>query len=158
LNSKLLTGSPKTHQERELVIPRHLVELLAQRCEDRSREDYVFTGPPGGPIRLDNWQRRLFDPAVRVAGLAGVSPHDLRHTAASLAVATGATVKDVSNMLGHASAAMTLDVYFHLFQEDAERLAERLDRAHEQHAAQAAVGTVWAPAEVARLDERRATR
>ena len=62
--------------------------------------------------------------------------------------------RDVSNMLGHASAAMTLDVYSHLFQED----GERLDRSHEQHASQAAVDTVWAPAEVARLDERRATR
>jgi integrase len=158
VNSRLHTGSPKTHQERELVIPRHLVEMLAHRCEGKGREDYVFTGPQGGPIRLDNWRRRVFDPATRVAGLNGVSPHDLRHTAASLAVATGATVKDVSNMLGHASAAMTLDVYSHLFQEDAERLADRLDRAHEQHTSRAVVGTVWARDEVVDLGERRASR
>jgi integrase len=133
------------------------VELLAHRCEGKGREDYIFTGPQGGPVRLDNWRRRVFDPATRVAGLKGVSPHDLRHTAASLAVATGATVKDVSNMLGHASAAMTLDVYSHLFQEDAERLADRLDRAHEQHPSPAVVGTVWARDEVVDLGERRAS-
>lgn len=158
VNSKLHTGSPKTHQERELVIPRHLVELLARRCEGKGREDYIFTGPQGGPIRLDNWRRRVFDPAVRVADLAGVSPHDLRHTAASLAVATGATVMDVANMLGHASPSMTLDVYSHLFQEDAERLADRLDQAHEQHKSRADVGATWAPAEVTSIEEKRVTR
>ncbi|MEV4479699.1 tyrosine-type recombinase/integrase [Micromonospora coxensis] len=50
--------------------------------------------------------------AVRAAPrLAGLAPHDLRHTAASLAMATSANVKAVQQMLGHASASMTLDVY-----------------------------------------------
>ena len=44
--------------------------------------------------------------------------HDLRHTAASLAVSAGANVKAVQRMLGHASAAMTLDVYADLFDDD----------------------------------------
>ena len=58
---------------------------------------------------MRNW--RVFDPARADAGLDHVSPHDLRHTAASLAIASGATVKAVQSMLGHASAAMTLDIY-----------------------------------------------
>jgi hypothetical protein len=53
---------------------------------------------------------RTFDPAAEKAGLPGLTPHELRHTAASLAVAAGANVKAVQQMLGHASAAMTLDV------------------------------------------------
>jgi integrase len=57
-----------------------------------------------------NFRHRFFDPAVRRAGLAPLTPHDLRDTAASLAVAAGASVKAVQRMLGHASAAMTLDV------------------------------------------------
>ena len=66
-------------------------------------------------------------------------PHDLRHTAASLAVASGATVKSVQRMLGHASAAMTLDVYSGLFDDDLTALADRMDAAA-RAAAEARVG------------------
>jgi integrase len=58
-----------------------------------------------------------------------VTPHDLRYTAASLAVQTGAHVKAVQNMLGHASAAMTLDVYADLFDDDLDVVADALDKA-----------------------------
>jgi len=53
--------------------------------------------------------------------------HDLRHTAASLAITAGANVKAVQRMLGHASAAMALDVYADLFEEDLDGVAERLN-------------------------------
>jgi len=61
------------------------------------------------------------DPASRVAA------HTLRHTAASLAISAGANVKVVQRMLGHSSAAMTLDVYADLFDADLDSGAERLD-------------------------------
>jgi integrase len=61
------------------------------------------------------------------AGVTGFTPHELRHTAASLAVSAGANVKAVQRMLGHASAAMTLDLYADLFDDDLEAVAERLD-------------------------------
>ena len=53
--------------------------------------------------------------------------HDLRDTAASLAISAGASIKAVQRMLGHASAAMTLDTYGSLFEEDLEALADRLE-------------------------------
>ncbi len=53
--------------------------------------------------------------------------HDLRDTAASLAISAGASIKAVQRMLGHASAAMTLDTYGSLFEEDLEDLADRLE-------------------------------
>ena len=56
-----------------------------------------------------------------------LSPHDLRHTAASLAVQSVASVKAVQRMLGHASAVMTLDVYAHRFDSDLEDGAARMD-------------------------------
>ncbi|MDH6284355.1 tyrosine-type recombinase/integrase [Prescottella agglutinans] len=56
-----------------------------------------------------------------------VTPHDLRHTAASLAISAGANVKAVQKMLGHAKASMTLDVYADLFGDDLEAVAEALD-------------------------------
>lgn len=58
-------------------------------------------------------------------GLAGLTPHELRHTAASLAVGEGATVRAVRRMLGHASATLTLDVYADLFEHDLDRAAGR---------------------------------
>jgi integrase len=53
--------------------------------------------------------------------------HDLRDTAASLAISAGGSIKAVQRMLGHASASMTLDTNGSLFEEDLEALADRLD-------------------------------
>jgi integrase len=63
-----------------------------------------------GPRDPANFRPRFFDPAAEKAGLLGLTPHELRHTAASLAVSAGVNVKAVQQMLGRASAAMTLDV------------------------------------------------
>ncbi|EOD70332.1 site-specific recombinase XerD [Amycolatopsis vancoresmycina DSM 44592] len=59
--------------------------------------------------------------------MAGLTPHKLRHTAASLAIAAGADVKVVQQMLGHADAAMTLNVYGHLFPDRLDEVADVLD-------------------------------
>jgi len=66
--------------------------------------------------------------------------HDLRHTAASLAISAGANVKAVQRMLGHASAAMTLDTYADLFDDDLDAVSEGLDAAYEK----SLVGKMWA--------------
>lgn len=71
-----------------------------------------------------------------------LTPHDLRHTAASLAVSAGANVKAIQRMLGHASAAMTLDTYADLFDGDLDAVALALDQA----ASQQGVGKMWAAA------------
>jgi integrase len=68
------------------------------------------------------------------------APHDLRHTAASLAVSSGANVKAVQRMLGHKSAAMTLDTYADLFEDDLDEVAMRLNEGGHQKD----VGKVWA--------------
>ena len=57
------------------------------------------------------------------------TPHDLRHTAASLAVHAGANVKALQRMLGHKNASMTLDVYADLFDSDLMDVARMLDAA-----------------------------
>lgn len=69
--------------------------------------------------------------------------HELRHTAASLAIAAGANVKALQRMLGHASAAVTLDVYADLFDEDLDSVSTALDHMIEQMI----VGKVWADGE-----------
>lgn len=67
--------------------------------------------------------------ALTDAGLPRMTVHDLRHTAASLAIASGANVKAMQRMLGHASAAMTLDVYADLFDDDVDAVSAALDQA-----------------------------
>ena len=140
---ELVFGTPKTHQQRTVPLPAELVEPLARRCEGKQPDDLLLTTPAGTPLRLRNWRRMVWNPAVAAAGLADVTPHDLRHTAASLAVASGAHAKSVQRMLGHASAAMTLDVYSGLFDDDLTALADRMDAAA-RAAAEARVGAVWA--------------
>jgi hypothetical protein len=95
------------------------------------------TGAAKGRLRTDAQGVRFVEVVVNGpkswslaparAGLARLTPHELRHTAASLAVAAGANVKAVQRMLGHGSAAMTLDVYAGLFDDDLDGLADRLD-------------------------------
>ena len=74
------------------------------------------------------------------SGVPCTTPHDLRHTAASLAVSAGANVKAIQKMLGHASAAMTLDIYADLFDDDLEAVATALDKARSRES----VGKMWA--------------
>ncbi|MEP7178803.1 MAG: tyrosine-type recombinase/integrase [Pseudonocardiales bacterium] len=120
-------STPKSHQVRSVPIPRFLVEELAQLVAGRRPEDFVFTSPKGGLLRLTNFRPTVFDPAVRGAGLDGLTPHSLRHTAASLAITSGADVKVVQQMLGHASATMTLDLYGHLYGDRLDEVADRMD-------------------------------
>jgi integrase len=129
VNGHLVWGEPKSHHARSVPIPASLVTELARVCEGKRPEDLLFTAPDGGALWLRNWRRRVFDPAARADGLDGLTPHELRHTAASLAVAAGANVKAVQQMLGHASAAMTLDVYAGLFDDHLDAVAERMDQA-----------------------------
>jgi integrase len=75
--------------------------------------DLVFAGPTGRPID-PSWSRQTFYAALDAAGLPRVRFHDLRHTAATLALLRGAHPKVVSEMLGHATVGLTLDTYSHL--------------------------------------------
>jgi integrase len=127
VGGRMVWSSTKNHKTRLVPIAASLAADLATRCEGRQPDDPVFTAPQGGPLRINNWRPRVFDPACAAAGIEGLSPHDLRHTAASLAVSAGANVKAVQRMLGHASAAMTLDVYAGLFADDLDDVAARLD-------------------------------
>jgi integrase len=85
--------------------------------------------PTASPSGSQNWRQRVWDPAVAAAGLTGLTPHDLRHTAAFLTIGSGASVKHVQRMLGHKDAAMTLSVYASLFEDDLDDVSNRHDAA-----------------------------
>jgi integrase len=127
VRGRLAWDTPKDHQDREVPIPRFLVDPLAELVAGKAADDLVFTTWRGRPLRNLNWRRDCFDRAARDAGLAELTPHELRHTAASLAVSAGANVKAVQRMLGHKSATMTLDVYADLFDKDLDGVADRMD-------------------------------
>jgi integrase len=125
--ARIVWGTPKSHEARSVPIPRSLVDELAEHLAGKAPDALVFTTPSGTPLRNRNARRTWFDPAAEAIGQPGFTPHELRHTAASLAVSAGANVKAVQRMLGHASAAMTLDVYSDLFENDLDAVADRLD-------------------------------
>jgi integrase len=129
LDGQMTYGTPKTHQRRSVPLPRSLVDALAEHIAGKAPGDLVFTTPRGDVMRNHNFRSRVFAPAAASIGMPGMTPHDLRHTAASLAVQAGANVKAVQRMLGHASAAMTLDVYAGLFGDALDAVADRLDAA-----------------------------
>lgn len=122
-------GSPKSDKDRSVPIPRFLIDDLSAMCVGKARTALVFPGPDGTHLRRPNSQRGWFISAARKIGEPALTPHDLRHTAASLAVSAGANVKAIQRMLGHESAALTLDVYADLFDDDLDSVADALDRA-----------------------------
>ncbi len=86
----------------------------------------LFTSPDGSVLRPTNWRQRFFNPAVQHAELAPLTPHDLRHTAASLFISAGANQWMLAEVLGHSDTRMIDRVYGHLFEKDREDLRKRM--------------------------------
>lgn len=104
------------------------VMVLAMLDVDREPSDPLFVGPRGASVDPDNFRARVFRPATERAGLPDLRIHDLRHTAASLMIASRASIKDVQAALGHKSAKMTLDLYGHRYAGHLDDLAARMDQ------------------------------
>ena len=134
VNGKLVEGPPKNGKARSVPLAHFLRAPLASSIQGRSSDGLVFRAARGGPLRANTWRSRDFAAAVQAAQEAASSgkpfpnlaPHDLRHTAASLAVQAGANVKVLQRMLGHAKASMTLDVYADLFDSDLDDVVAAL--------------------------------
>ena len=137
------TNTPFLDAVRTISVPRSVADLLAVELVGKGPDDVVFETPRGGVLREGNWRRDVFDAAAVKVGLGrvvkgakgdryeGITPHALRHTAASLAISAGAHVVAVARLLGHASPNVTLGVYAHLFENDLDDVATRLDAAAE---------------------------
>lgn len=125
-------GTPKSGKSRMIIFPRFLLDGLLALSKGRDGAEFIFgdTQPPAYPHATSGWLVSAvascqFDDET----FPTITMHDLRHTAASLAISAGANVKAVQRMLGHASAAMTLDVYADLFDEDLGHVADALTAA-----------------------------
>jgi len=132
INGRLVEGTPKSHQARTVPVPPWLATELKELIDGRDGNDLVFTTLAGYPLRMSNFRRLVWRPAVMAAGVVGLTPHGLRHTAASLYIAAGTPPKVVQRILGHGSIAITLDLYGHLYPDEMDRWADRLGEIAEQ--------------------------
>jgi integrase len=91
--------------------------------------DLIFATPRGEPINEEYLVKKHFKPLLREAGLPNIRLYDLRHTSATLALTVGVPPKVVSEQLGHASAAFTLDTYSHVLPHMQEEAAAKMEAA-----------------------------
>jgi len=128
-------GAPKTHQRRAVTLPRFLRDRLGEYLESTlvsssQTDDLVFQAARGGPIRYNNFFGRVWKPALVRASLPDIGVHALRHTCAALLISQGAHPKAIQSHLGHRSITTTLDRYGHLFEDEHEKLADKVDAAY----------------------------
>jgi integrase len=122
-------GPTKTHQVRSApILTQSLVDALRDAIRDREPSEYLFPGPDAAAMTV-GWFRVRFDKACANAGLTNVTPHTLRHSAGSLALASGASVVTVQKLLGHRNATTTMNVYSHQLPDDFDNLATAMDKA-----------------------------
>jgi integrase len=118
-------GQTKSRMERSVPVPQFVLEELAVQCEGRSLNDLVFG--EGTYLPRPKSDGGWFAGAVKRARVQKITPHDLRHSCASIAISSGVNVLALSRMLGHNSAKVTLDTYADLFDSDLDAVAEALD-------------------------------
>lgn len=141
INKVIHIEPPKNWEKRTVPYPKFLAQAIEHLCAGKGPDDLVFGTATGDYQRQPHSAQSWFLTALRRAGIERITPHDLRHTAASLSIASGAHVKAVQRMLGHKSASMTLDTYADLFDSDLDDIADKLD---ERVSGRTDVGKVWA--------------
>jgi integrase len=131
--------SPKTKRSRrKIALPTTVIEALHQHRARQLAErlalgsewedlDLVFCNSEGHPLDPTHLLRRQFYPLLKRAGLPTIHFHDLRHTAATLFLLRGVNPKVVSELLGHSSVAITLDVYSHVLPDMQDQATAVMD-------------------------------
>jgi integrase len=138
VGDRVVIGPLKSHKNRSVVLPQFVLDALSMTAAGKDRDELLWATavgtPLGPPAPSTSWlayavkRCQATDPS-----LPRITAHALRHTAVSLAIHAGANPLVVQRMLGHSSAAMTLDVYADLFESDLDAVAE-------------SVGKLWARA------------
>ncbi len=143
LRGRWLVGDPKSDAGRRTVtLPASVASALADHLErfvPDCPDALVFGTSSGGFVSSANWGQ-TFRRAVQAVGLPPVRPHELRHTGATLAAATGATTKELMRRLGHSTPAAAL-IYQHAADERDGEIARALE---------AMLGAVPVPIQAAR--------
>ncbi len=109
---------------------KQLENRLAAGSAWANPDDLVFTDETGKHYAIHTFYKRFKAVAASI-GRPDARPHDLRHTAATVAIASGADVKSVQDMLGHATASFTLNVYAHTSEQMMKDTAARMQSYYE---------------------------
>lgn len=137
-------GPTKGRKTRSVPVPEFVLTELSRRCTGKQVDALVFPGRDGGYLPRPKSSNGWFLRAVQAADVQTITPHDLRHTCASLAVSAGVNVLALQRMLGHTSAKMTLDTYSDLFDTDLDAVAATLHASYARAETPASVGKMWA--------------
>src|SRR5262245_25572164 len=133
--------APKTrHGRRTISLPAHLVTELRQHWRQQQEQRLglgLGKAPDSAPVFATADGRHLSPNAITKAwpvamaeiGMPGVTLHSLRHTHASMLIASGVDILTISRRLGHSSPTITLNVYGHLIHGGDDRAAQIMDRA-----------------------------
>ncbi|HEY5013463.1 MAG TPA: site-specific integrase [Acidimicrobiia bacterium] len=115
VNGRIAFADTKTRASRRtLSVPSFVLTMLSEHVVTRGRpgaDELLFVAPEGGPLRRSTFRTRVFDPAVKRAGLDGMTFHGLRHTSVGLMIEAGAHIEAMKQRLGHSSIRVTSDVY-----------------------------------------------
>lgn len=133
-------GITKGKKPREVPVPAFVLDEISKLCQGKPPNALVFPGRDGRYLPRPKSSGGWFVGAVGRAKIQPVTPHDLRHTCASLAVSAGVNVLALQRMLGHKSAKVTLDTYADLFDDDLDAVAVTL---HVRYSPEN-VGKMWA--------------
>ena len=131
------TATPTRAGRRMVPLPQVVVQVFARRLAGRESDPQApaVLSPRGGMLRANNWRRHTkWNTAIKQAGVAPLTIHDLRHTYASLARAAGADLRFVQRTLGHSSPVVTANIYSDLYDSELDTVATNLDRMHENNA------------------------
>ena len=130
IDGHLRPGSPKSEAgKRVITTPRFVADALKVHLATWAEEGVkglVFPAPEGGLLRRSNFRRRVWLPAVEAIGVEGLRFHDLRHSAATLAAAAGATTKELMARIGHSSYEAAIR-YQHVVAERDAAIADALE-------------------------------
>lgn len=126
------SGKPRTIEPPPIAFEYLRAERVKQ-LENRLRagpvwsnsDDLVFTDEAGDHYAIYTFYKRFKAIAASI-GRPDARPHDLRHTAATVAIASGADIKSVQDLLGHATASFTLNVYAHTSEQMMKDTASRV--------------------------------
>ncbi len=131
VNGQLSFSPPKTAAgKRTIGIPSFVARSLAVHIDLYALpggEGLVFPSADGLPMRRSNFRRRVWEPAITEVGMVGFRFHDLRHTAATLAAASGTSLKALMARIGHSSAAAALR-YQHVIDGQDADIVKYLER------------------------------
>lgn len=119
-----VVGPTKGREDRSVPVPSFVLDELSVQCAGKAADELVFGN--GKYLPRPKSSNGWFTRAVAAAKVQKITPHDLRHTCASLAVSAGVNVLALARMLGHKDPSVTLRVYADLFDDDLDAVAERL--------------------------------